>query len=109
MGISYLLLRIPRWRNARLGIPDLLQNTPRVLQVLREQILLLRNLGEQDAQLVRDVADGLILGALAPLAQLGRDALALAAGLLVGAYGMVFRLDQGAQLLGQLGLVEAAE
>lgn len=107
--LSHLLLRIPGRRNARLGVPDLFQHTPRVLQVLRKQILLLRNLGEQDSELVRDVAHGLILGALAPFAQLRRDALALAAGLLVGADGMVFRLDQRAQLLGELGLVQTAE
>lgn len=92
-----------------LGVPDLLQDTPRILQVLREQIFLLRHLGQQHAELVADLTDGIVVGALAPLAQLGGDGLRLLAGLLVGADGVVLRLDEGVEALGQLGLAQAAQ
>lgn len=92
-----------------LRIPNLLQHPPTILQPLRIQVLLLRDLRQQHAQLITDVAHSLILGALAPLAQLARDRGGLLGGILVGADGVVLRLDEAVEPLGELGLLHAAE
>lgn len=106
---SHLRLVVSTRLHAALDITNLLQHPPRVFQVLREPILLLRNLRQQHPELVTDVAHGVILGALAPVTQLRRDALRLAAGRLVGADGMVFGLDQLVEALRKLGLLHAAQ
>lgn len=72
-------------------------------------VLLLANLAEDDADLVADVADGLVARLLAPVGQLRRDADALAARGLVRAHHVVGRLDQLVQLARQLRLDGPAE
>lgn len=99
----YLLLVSPGGGHTGLSVPNLLQDASAVLQVLGIQIFLFGNLGQQDTKLVADVAHGLVFSALAPLAQLGCDALRLLSGLLKGADGVVLRLDQQTKLLGELG------
>lgn len=100
---------IPARLHRALGIADLFQHTAVVLQVLGKLVLLLGHLGHQHAQLVAHIADGLVARGLAPLAQLGGDAGALAARGLVGADGVVLRLDQLVQALRQLRLLHAPQ
>lgn len=97
--MSYLGLVVAGRLHARLGVTDLLQHDSALLQVLGKGILLLRDLREEDRELVADVAEALVLCRLAPLAQLAGDTLALAASSLVCADDMVFRLDELVQLL----------
>ena len=106
---TYLDLVRPAGLDRALGVANLLQHASAVLEVLRKQVLLLRDFGQQHAQLVADVRQGVVLGALAPFAELAGDAVGLAAGGLVGADLVVLRLDQLVQLLGQLGLLDAAQ
>lgn len=67
-------------------------------------ILLLTNFTENDADLVRDITDGLIASALSPLGKLLGNGHALAASRLVGANEFVFRLDELEELAAELGL-----
>lgn len=92
-----------------LSVPNLLQNPPTILQPLRIQILLLRNLRQQNTQLITDIAHGLILSALAPLAQLSGNGGGLLGRIFVGADGVVLGLDEAVEPLGELGLLHAAE
>lgn len=64
-----LLVRTARLHRA-LSVTDLLQHTAAILQALSEQVLLLCDLCQQHAELVADVAQCVVVGALAPLAQL---------------------------------------
>jgi hypothetical protein len=91
-----------------LGVANLLQHAAAVLQSLGKQVLLLSNLRQQHTELVADIAQGLVVGALAPLAQLSSDGSALFGSLFVGVDRMVLRLDELVELLGQLGLLVAA-
>lgn len=109
MTKTNLLLMRPTRLHATLRIANLLQHPPTVLQPLRIQILLLRNLRQQHAQLVADVAHGFILRALAPLAQLAGDRGGFLGRGFVGADGVVFGLDEAVEALGELGLLDAAE
>ena len=91
-----------------LRVANLLQHTTAVLQSLGKQVLLLSNLREQHTKLVADIAQGLVVGAFAPLAQLSSNRSALLGSLLVGIDRMVLRLDELVKFLGQLGLLVAA-
>jgi len=99
----------PTWLHTTLRISNLLQNPPTILQTLRIQILLLRNLRQQHPQLVTYITNSIILGALAPLAQLARDRSRFFGGGFVGADGVVLGLDEAVEALGELGLLRAAE
>ena len=92
-----------------LRVTDLLQHTSAVFKSLGEQVLLFSNLSQQYSQLVADVAECLIVGALAPLAQLSGDVGALLGSILVCADRMVLGLDELVQALGELGLLSAAQ
>jgi hypothetical protein len=92
-----------------LRVADLLQHTSAVFKSLGEQVLLFSNLSQQYSQLVADVAECLIVGALAPLAQLSGDVGALLGSILVCADRMVLGLDELVQALGELGLLSAAQ
>jgi hypothetical protein len=92
-----------------LRVTDLLQHTPAVFESLGEQVLLLSNLRQQYSKLVADVAQSLIVGALAPLAQLPGDVSALLGSVLVCTDSMVLRLDELVEALGELGLLSAAQ
>lgn len=106
--VGDLALPIAAGLDALLGVADLLHDAAGVVEGVGVVVLLLADLAEDDADLVADVADGLIAGLLAPLGQLGGDADALAAGGLVGADDVVGRLDQLVQLARQLRLDGAA-
>lgn len=75
---------------------------------MSEQVLLLSDLCEQHTKLVADIAQGLVVGALAPLAELSGNGSALLGSLLIGVDRMVLRLDELVEFLGQLGLLVAA-
>lgn len=66
----YLLLVRPARLHGALGIPDLLQHAATVFQPLREDVFLLGDLGQQHAELIADVAHSIVVGGLAPVAQL---------------------------------------
>lgn len=91
-----------------LRIANLLQHAAAVLQSLGEQVLLLSDLRQQHTELVADIAQGLVVGALAPLAELAGNGSALFRSLLVGIDRMVLRLDELVKFLGQLRLLVAA-
>ena len=92
-----------------LRVANLLQHTTAILQSLGKQILLLSNLRQQHTKLVADIAQGLVVGALAPLAQLSGNGSTLLGSLFVGVDRMVLRLDELVELLGQLGLLVTAQ
>lgn len=91
-----------------LCVANLLQHAAAVLQSLGKQILLLSNLRQQHTKLVADIAQGLVVGALAPLAELSSNGSALLGSLLISIDRVVFRFDELVELLGQLGLLVAA-
>jgi hypothetical protein len=76
---------------------------------LGKQVLLLSNLRQQHTKLVADIAQGLVVGALAPLAELTSNGSTLLGSLLVSVDRMVLRLDELVEFLGQLGLLVAAQ
>lgn len=80
-----------------------------ILHVLCIHILLLAQLRQQHAQLIRDVRDGVVLGRLAPFGELRGDGDALAAGDFVGADGVAFGFDETAHFTAHFGLLEALE
>lgn len=92
-----------------LRVTDLLQHASAVLQALREQVLLLRDLSQQHTKLVADIAQSLVVGALSPLAQLSSDRSTLLGSILVRADSMVLRLDEPVKALRQLRLAGAAQ
>lgn len=95
--------------DALLGVADGLEDVPGVVEIVRVQVLLLAELAEQDADLVGEVGDGVVVGLLAPLGELRRNGDALLAGGLVGADQIVLGLDESVEPLGELGLADAAE
>ncbi len=107
--VAYLSLLVPARLHTRFDVSDLLQNGSVFLQILREEILLFTDLRENDTNLVRDVRDGVIVGRLAPVGQLGCDGQTLATCSLVGSDSMVLGLDQLEELLGQLSLLDSAQ
>ena len=92
-----------------LCIPNHLHHPPILLQPTRKPILLFPQLTQNHPQLVANVADGLIPGRFPPIAQLTRDADPFAGSGLVGADGVVFGFDELVQLLGEFGLLDAAQ
>lgn len=60
-----------------LSVADLLQHASAIFKTLSKQVFLLSNLRQQYSELVADVAECLIVGALSPLAQLTGDVGAL--------------------------------
>jgi hypothetical protein len=67
-------------------------------------VLLLTDLAENDTDLVRKVADGLISGVLAPLRELLSDGHALLAGGFMGGDQVVLGLDEFEELARELRL-----
>jgi hypothetical protein len=105
----YLLLVCTARLHRAFSVTDLLQHTPAILKSLSKQILLLCDLRKQYSKLVTDVAQSIVVGALAPLAQLSSNGSSLLGSVLVGIDSMVLGLDQLVELLGQLGLLGAAQ
>jgi hypothetical protein len=97
--VGYLCLVVSARLDTAFRIPDLLQNTPIILQSLGKVLLLLSHLGEQDAQLVADLGHSIIASFLAPFGQLRRNGQAFAPRRLIGLDGVVFALDDLVQLL----------
>ena len=91
------------------GVSDLLQDSPVVFKVLRVEVFLLAKLRQQDTNLVGDIRNGVIVGALAPIRDLGCDGQALSASGFVGGDHMVFSLDDLEELLGELCLIQPAQ
>jgi len=92
-------LVVPARLNRALGIPDLLQNTAVVFQILGKDIFLLSQLREQHPELIRYVRDRVVARSLAPVRQLGGDRDTFAAGAFVGANSVVLTLDYLKELL----------
>ena len=106
---SYLDFVGAAWMHTLLSITNLLQNTSRLLKVLREEIFLLSDLRKEHTKLVANIADCIVFRALAPFAELACDALTFATCLLVGTDGMIFGLDKCEQAFGKLGLSQASQ
>lgn len=107
--IGNLRLVVPTRLDALLDVPNGLQDTARVIQGVGIGVLLLADLAENNAHLVRDVRDGIIARLFAPLRQLGCDRNPLAPGSLVGRDEVVLGLDQSVELAGELGLDLSSE
>lgn len=107
--ISDLLLVVARRLHTALSVPDALEQAARLLEVLRKEVFLLGDFGEEDAELVGDVAEGVVVGLFAPLGELGGDGGALAAGVFVGADDVGFGFDELVELLGEVLFGRAAE
>lgn len=107
--VGNLILAIAARLHALLRVANVLQNTPGVVQRVSILLLLLAKLAQDDANLVRNVRDGGVVGLLAPLGQLGGDGGALAAGGLVGVDEVVLALDDLVELARELGLDVSAE
>ena len=106
---AYLCFVIPTWLYTRLGVSNLLEYATRVLQVLREEVLLISNLGQKDSKLVAHFADSIVISALAPLAQLIGDALGFTSSRFVGSDRMILGLDELVQFLGELRLLNPSQ
>lgn len=104
-----LALPVAAGLDALLGVADLLHAPAGVVEGVGVVVLLLADLADDDADLVADVADGLVARLLAPLGQLRGDADALLARGLVRADDVVGRLDELVQLARQLRLDGAAQ
>lgn len=107
--LGHLGLVVSTRLDGTLGVANLLQDGTIILEVLSKQILLLAHLGQQDADLVGDVGDGVIARGLAPVGDLGGDGDSFARGGLVGADGMVLGFDDLEELLAEFGLLHAAQ
>jgi hypothetical protein len=107
--IRDLALPVAAGLDALFRVADLLHDPTGIVECVGVVVLLLADLAEDDADLVADVADGLVARLLAPLGQLRGYADALAASGLVGAYDVVGRLDQLVQPARQLRLDGAAQ
>lgn len=108
-GGSYLLLVGATGLHRALRVTDLLQHASAVFESLGEQVFLLSNFRQKYSKLVADVAECLVVGALAPLAQLSGDVSAFLGSILICADSMVLGLDELVETLGELGLVGAAQ
>jgi len=95
--------------HALLRVADRLEDIPGIIEIVRIQVLLLAQLAEQDADLVGEVGDGVVVGLLAPLGELRGDGDALFARGLVGADQIILGLDEPVETLGELGLANAAQ
>lgn len=76
---------------------------------MSEQVLLLCDLCKQHSKLVADVAQSIVVGALAPFAELSSNGGTLFGSCLVGVNSMVLRLDELVEALGQLRLVATTQ
>lgn len=95
--------------NALLCIPDRLQDRSAIIEVVRIEVLLLSKFRQQDANLIRYVANSIICGCLAPVGKLGCDGKALFPSSFVGLDEVVLGFDQLVKLLAQFWLGDAAK
>lgn len=73
------------------------------------EVLLLANLAEKNADLVRKIRDGIVTSLLTPLGELGSDGDALFASGLVGADEVVLGLDKSEETASKVWLTCATE
>jgi len=99
---------IPCRLHTPLRIPDTFQNTPALLEILREYVLLLRDLREQDAKFVRDLTDGIVVCFLTPVGESRGDRGAFATGGFVGADDVGLGFDELIELFGEVFFGSAA-
>jgi hypothetical protein len=71
--IADLGLAITAWLYAALSISDLLQDASVILEILCKQVFLLPNLRQEDAELVGDVRDRVVVRRLTPVRKLRGD------------------------------------
>lgn len=107
--ICDLLTLIARRLNRSFHVPNLLQDTAVILEVLGKNIFLLAHLSEHNAELVGDVGDVVVVSALTPFRELGGNRGTLTTSCLVGANSGVLALDQLGHLFAQLGCLHPAE
>ncbi len=100
---------VPAWLDTLLGVADSLQDGPRVVQVVRVEVLLLANLTEENTDLVGEVGDGIISSLLTPLGELRSDSDALLASSLVSTDKVVLGLDKLEKTFGEIWLSCATE
>lgn len=92
-----------------LRIPDRLQDCSAIVQVVCIEVLLFAKFGQQDANLVGDIADSIVGCSFAPVRELACDGEALFASSFVALDEVVLRLDELVELFTQLWLNSAAE
>ena len=100
---------IPRRLHTSLRIPNTFQHAPALLQILRKHIFLFRNLREEDAKLVRDFADGVVVCLFAPVGEGGGDGGAFAAGGFVGGDDVGFGFYELVEFFGEVFFGGAAK
>lgn len=96
--VGNLVLAVTARLDTLFGVADGFQYAPGVVEGVRILVLLLAKLAEDDAYLVRDVRDGLIVGLFAPFGELSGDGDAFAAGGLVSGDEVVLALDEAVEL-----------
>ena len=106
---TYLLLVCTTGLHGALSVTDLLQDTAAILQALSKQVFLLCDLSQQHAELVADVAQCVVVGTFAPLAQLSSNRSTLFRSILISVDSVVLGLDELVETLGKLGLLVAAQ
>jgi len=109
MAMTHLGFVVAAGLYGALGVTDLLEYASALLQVGGEAVFLLGDLGKQDTELVGNVRDGIVASLLTPVAELRRNVCLLFRSSLVGANAVVLGLDQSVELLGKVGLVNAAK
>lgn len=102
-------LVVPARLHATLRVADRFEHHAGLLQVVREVVFLLRELGHENPDLVRDITNGLVVGLFTPFRQLRGDGGTLPPCLFVGLDGVAFGFDQFVELLGQIGLSMSAQ
>lgn len=107
--IGYLGLGVTTRLDTTFSVSNLLQDASVVLQVLCIQVLLFTNFGQQHADLVGQVRDGVIVGGLAPVRQLGRNRDPFSASCFVSSNGVVLGLDELEELLGEFRFSHSTE
>jgi len=106
---TYLGLLIATWLDGALSVTDLFEYSSALLQVGGETVFLFSDLGKQDTELVGNVGDGVVTSFLTPVAQLRGNVCLLFGRGLVCANAVVLGLDQGVQLLGEVGLADSTK
>lgn len=94
---------------ALLRVSDCLQDSSAIIEVMRIKVFLLAEFREQHTNLVRDVADGVVGGCLAPVGKLGCDGKTFFCCGFVGLNQVVLGFYQLVELLAQFWLNGSAE
>jgi hypothetical protein len=94
---------------ALLRIPDCLQDSSAIIEVVRIEVLLFAEFRQQYTNLVRDIANSIVGGSLAPIGKLGSDGKTFFCCGFVGLDQVVLGFYQLVQLLAQFGLDGSAE